>query len=565
MKKATIANTFTLSLFTISIAHAAQYEIIELPVAELGANTFPVAINNVGETVVNMELQYNPAIDTTLIDFESALVIAGLDNLDGVRGGDLSNEDYSWLYSYVSAYAEDQQFQQIASLNSYIATEANSDVIRGFDTIDPNTDDYRNSATTHVRSINDFGYVVGKSQDGFYTLSYLNEDFNDLTYVLNDFYSRGFAHVDGEITELPPPDVTAGGLSDAYDINSSNQVVGYGTTEFVSGTYAIGEDTCADPTQRGDVPQESCLRSLSISLSGNVASIAQQRGLIWQLNERGELIDTYVLGMLIEPDTSSTAVYVSTAVAINDYGVAVGESPSYYQNTQSLTTAAAIYMGDEVSSINQDEEVYTSTAYDINNDNLVVGHITKDVNGTTRSKFFIHNIEADSTIYPDDFFAGSSSVANSINNEGYVVGYGESEATLTARRTEGFIYDYKNDIFQGLNSLVECDSEYDIVQANGINDDNEIVATALVSKPQKNIRGEIILDELGGQYEVDTVVAVKLLPISGGSIDNCDVYEEEVIREGASMTLWLSLSLLSLLVIRRRTGLSISATSAVVR
>ncbi|WP_339725655.1 DUF3466 family protein [uncultured Paraglaciecola sp.] len=552
MKKAIITGSFTVSLFALPLVNAAQYTVVELPVAELGNSTFPVAINNVGETVVNMELQYSPPIDTTLINFESAVVIAGLDNLDGVRGGDLSDLDYSWLYSYVTAYSEDQQFQQIASLNSYIATETYTDLMHGFDTLDPNTDDYRNSATTQVRSINDFGYAVGKSQDGFYTMSYLSEDFYELTYVLNDFYARGFAQVDGDITELPPPDITAGGISDAYDINSSNQVVGYGTTEFVSDTYTVGVEDCSDPTARGDVPEESCLRSLSISLANNVSSVAQQRGLIWQLDERGDLIDTYALGMLIELDATSSTTYKSTAVAINDYGIAVGESPDYYLETDSLTTVAAIYIGDQVTTINQDDEVYTSTAYDINNDNIVVGHVTKSINGTTRTKFFIHDIEADLTLYPDDFFTGSSSVANSINNENFVVGYGESEATLTDRRTEGFIYDYKNDIFQGLNSLIECNSEYDIVQANGINDSNEIVATALISKPQKNIRGEIILDELGGQTLVDTVVAVKLLPISGGSIDNCDVYEEELVRQGASMPVAINVGLFLLCLVRLR-------------
>ncbi|MEP1448029.1 MAG: DUF3466 family protein [Paraglaciecola sp.] len=552
MKKPIITTSFTLSIFAVSMVQAAQYTIVELPVAELGNSTFPVAINNVGETVVNMELQYNPPIDTSLIDFDSAEVIAGLDNLDGVRGGDLSDIDYNWLYSYVSSYSQDQQFQQIASLNSYIATETYSDLLRGFDTIDPNTGDYRNSATTQVRSINNFGYAVGNSQDGFYILTYLNEYFYDVTYVLNDFYSRAFAQVDGEVTELPPPDITAGGLSDAYDINSSNQVVGYGTTEFVSDTYATEEEDCADPTERGDVPQESCLRTLSISLFNNSTSVAQQRGLIWQLDEDGDLIDTYTLGMLIELDDSNNTAYKSTAVAINDYGIAVGESPNYYLDTDSLTTAAAIYIGDQVSTINQDDEVFTSTAYDINNDNIVVGHVTKSVNGTTRSKFFIHDIEADLTLYPDDFFAGSSSVANSINNENFVVGYGESEATLTERRTEGFLYDYKNDIFQGLNSLTECNSDYDIVQANAINDNNEIVATALISKPQRNIRGEIILDELGGQTLVDSVVAVKLIPIAGGSIDNCDVYEVEQVRQGASMPLFLNLGLFLLCLFRLR-------------
>ena len=72
MKKAIIAGNFTLSLLAISQVNAAQYKVIELPVAELGSSTFPVAINNVGETVVNMELQYSPPIDTSLFNFESA-------------------------------------------------------------------------------------------------------------------------------------------------------------------------------------------------------------------------------------------------------------------------------------------------------------------------------------------------------------------------------------------------------------------------------------------------------------------------------------------------------------
>ncbi|MEP2652752.1 MAG: DUF3466 family protein, partial [Paraglaciecola sp.] len=497
MKKAIITTVFPLCGLYMSIAYGAQYEVVELPVAELGVNSFPAAINNVGEVAVNLDTQYNPVIDTTLIDFESSTIILGLENLDGVRGGDFSDDDYTFLYSYITANVESQTFQQIASLNSYVATDNGSEILRGFDTVDPNTDDYRNSVKTQVRSINDFGYSVGTSYDGFYTEEYVTEYAKDITYVVNDFYQRGFAHVDDKTTELAPPNTTAGGLSEAYDINNSNQVVGHGTIEFIDDTYSTAEETCSDSTERGDIPESSCLRSLSISLNAGVASVAQQRGIIWQLDEDGDLIDTYSLGMLIEEPDDSSSVYASTAVAINDNGVAVGASPSYYQDTTSLTTAAAIYIGDEVTTINYDEDVYTSTAYDINNDNLVVGNISKDVNGTTRTKFFVHDIDNDLTIYPNDFFEGSSSIATSINNEGYVVGYGESEATLTTRRTEGFLYDYKNDIFQGLNSLVECNTDYDIVQANGINDDNEIVATALILKPETNIQGEIILDEYG--------------------------------------------------------------------
>ncbi|MEP2650774.1 MAG: hypothetical protein ABJH06_02175, partial [Paraglaciecola sp.] len=56
----------------------------------------------------------------------------------------------------------------------------------------------------------------------------------------------------------------------------------------------------------------------------------------------------------------------------------------------------------------------------------------------------------------------------------------------------------------------------------------------------------------GAQTLVDTVVAVKLTPISGGSIDNCDAYEEETVRKGASFPLYLSGLLLVLVFFRRK-------------
>lgn len=519
------------------VGHSAQYRVVELPVSNLGKHTFPAAINNTGDMAVNVDLIYNPPIDTTLINFNSLDVVLGLTNLDSVRGGDLNNTDYTWLFNYLISNSGSQKFQQIATVNSFVATDGLSEPLAGFDTIDPNTNEYRNSAATQVRSINNFGFTVGVSQDGFYSLDYLDRNFVEQVYILNDFFSRGFAQIDDNIVELAPPDTTAGGLSDAYDINSQNQVVGVGTTAFVTDFYASQVNACADPLVRGDVPEASCLRSLSLQLASEQNSAAQQRGLIWQLDERGEVLDTFTLGMLITPDSADLSVYSSKAVAINDRGIAVGESPNIAQDNSSLTVSAAIYDGDDVFTINQDDEVFSSTAYDINNDNLLVGHGTKLINGAVRTKFFVHDMEADLTIYPNDFFEGSSSSALSINAEGMIVGFGEDESSSGVRRTQGFIYDYKNDVFQGISSLIECNSPYTIVQANAINDNNEIAATALVKGAARNIRGEILLDRFGAESEIEQVIAVKLVPISGGSIDNCDT-SEEVVRQGASIY-WL--------------------------
>ncbi|MGO4890851.1 DUF3466 family protein [Flavobacterium sp. W21_SRS_FM6] len=551
MKKIHITTLLSASFIVIPMVQGAQYRVVELPLASLAGNSFPSAINAAGTISVNLQNQYNPTIDFTLLDFDSEPLLSYLTDIESAKGWDLNDSDYTYVYSYIMANSGNQTFQQIATYNGYLADESSSELLHGFDTIDNTSGEYRNSATLMVRGLNDFGNAVGLSQDGFYTLSYVTNDVVDVTYVLNDFYSRGFALIEGKTVGLLPPDTTAGGLSDAYDINASNQVVGVATTEMVSSSFQTSVEACSDPEQRGDIPEASCLRSLSVELNNNVGSIAQRRGIIWQLDEKGNTTETLQLGMLISPDSTDSSIYSSSAVAINDYGVAVGASPAFYADTGSLTTAAAFYFNDEVLTINPDDENFSSVATDVNNDNVAVGYATKSISGLTKTKFFVHDINTDLTSFPEDFFASSGSVANSINNQGMVVGYGESEAVSGTRRTEGFLYDYRNNLFVGLNSLLECNSPYTISQANAINDDNEIAATALVTGPARDITGGIILDDLGAETDVDYVVAVKLVPISGGSIDNCDAYEEEVVRQGASFT-WLAFLGLFVVVLRFR-------------
>jgi hypothetical protein len=78
------------------------------------------------------------------------------------------------------------------------------------------------------------------------------------------------------------------------------------------------------------------------------------------------------------------------------------------------------------------------------------------------------------------------------------------------------------------------------VQANSINDKNEIAATALYQGPSRDSRGEIIIDSSGNEVIVDLVVAVKLMPIVGGEAAKCDAPADEINRErqGASIT-WM--------------------------
>ncbi|MEP4099069.1 DUF3466 family protein, partial [Paraglaciecola sp.] len=316
-------------------------------------------------------------------------------------------------------------------------------------------------------------------------------------------------------------------------------------------TYELAEESCEDEDLRGDIPYESCISSLASSLAGDPTLASQLRGLVWELDDNGNLLDTIELGILFEPEAEDIASYTSRAHAINDNGIAVGISQGEYttSNATVIRTYGVVFDGDEVLNLTPNPDLTVaassatiSSATDINNNNLVVGYQVQRINGVNRDKFFVYDMSLGELEFPDDFFLGSESVALAINNNNLVVGYGEVEASLGQRRSEGFLYDHNVKEFNRIGDLIDCDSKYTIVQANSINDNDEIAATALYQAPLRDSRGELVIDSGGNEILVDTVGAVKLIPIEGGEADTCEVPEDEVAmpRQGASIS-WLLL------------------------
>ena len=104
-----------------------------------------------------------------------------------------------------------------------------------------------------------------------------------------------------------------------------------------------------------------------------------------------------------------------------------------------------------------------------------------------------------------------------------------------------------------INTLIACDSDYEIMTANDINDNNEIVGEALVQKPFRNAKGEIVTDSNGEEVLVDTVIAVKLSP-TGGSPVECELSDVEIAdstRQGASLSFFGLVGLLAFGIARR--------------
>ncbi|MBU3002800.1 DUF3466 family protein [Paraglaciecola arctica] len=569
MTKTRLAAALSLALLVAPSTQAAKYTVVELPVADKGQNSFPSAINQDGNVTVNVNSPFNIPIDLDLLDFESETLISLLTDVQAASNGDFNSVDYQLLLALISSADGTQSSQQIANRISFLASENETDYITGFDQLTDFSNEFSIATNTNVRDINNSGMAVG-SGEGFYNkVDYTFEDGDDVTFIVHEFGTRGFVSLGNRIVDLPAPETIAGGFSDAFGINESNQVVGYGSTSFLTDTLETAIEDCEDEglvddddpdttdfPSRGDVPIESCISSVVTTFSNSVTSYAHLRGLIWQLDDQGNLLDTKELGLLFEPEAEDTTVYSSQAIAINDNGIAVGISNGEY--TESDVTVirnyGVIFDGDEIINLTPDPERIVartsntiSTAQDINNDNLVVGYQVKSVNGTNRTKFYVYDMNLSELTFPDDFFLGSSSVALDINNNGQVVGYGDIDASLTGRRTEGFLYDHQTQEFSGLQSLIDCDSPYKIVQANSINDNGEIAATARYQGPSKDASGEVILDSAGSEIIVDLVTAVKLVPIVGGEIEACDVPDEENRdRQGANLSWILGIGLLVL-------------------
>jgi uncharacterized membrane protein len=574
MTKTRLYAALSLALLVTPVSQAAKYRVVELPVANEGRNSFPSAINEDGNITVNVRSPYNIPIDLDLLDFESDTLINGLTDVESASNGDFNSTDYELLLGLIRSADGSQSAQQIADTISFLASENSSNYISGFDQLSEQDNEFSLSTTSIARDLNDSGFIVG-SGDGFYNkIDYTLASGDDINLVVHEFGTRGFVSFGDTVIGLPAPDTTAGGFSDAFGINESNQVAGYGTSLFLSDTLQTAITDCKkdeliddeDPdTQdfplRGDIPVESCVSSIVDSFTNSPTTFSQLRGLIWQLDAQGNLLDTKELGILFEPEADDTANYSSQALAINDNGIAVGISNGQYTENEVtvIRNFGVIFDQDQVINLSPEPDSAVarssntiSSATDINNDNLVVGYQFKVVNGSNRTKFFVYDMNLDAITFPDDFFLGSSSVALDINNNGLVVGYGEVDASLTGRRTEGFLYDHAAKQFYAARDLISCDSPYRIVQTNSINDKGEIGATALYQGPAKDSRGEVILDSTGNETIIDLVVAVKLEPITGGELENCDAPADDVNRDrqGASVS-WIFVFGLAVLGWRR--------------
>lgn len=541
-------SALTLALVSIPTLQAATYQVIEMPTGELSRNSYSTALNNSGDFISTLEFKYNPPINIDLLDLESQTLIDGLTDIDAVADGNINADDLIFLYNAIKAQDGNALFQQISQYGAAKGNTNVADSLTGFDIQIPEMGTLSNSVNTFAYDINNNGWVVGGATAPYQTLSYFNENDVEIKLQIRDFALRAFVDIDGTNIGLLPPEDKMGGKSEARGINDNNEVVGAATTAISESTQeAI--DNCEDDETRGDAPLEYCLQ--------NVASSAayETRAAYWKLDADGQVIETKTFGILAEPAEDATRFYSSRAKAINNNGIIVGASEGFYKgDPDKVSTFATIFNDEGEIGITDDNEYFASDAVGINDNNLVIGQGSKTINGYTRHKFFVHDIDNNETLYPKDFFTGSDSLAKGINNNNLVVGDGEVDSGLgVERRRHGFIYDYNEQRFTDLNDTIACDSPYTIVQANDINDFDEIIGTALVKKDLFNLAGEPLLNSDGSRAQSEVVVSVKLVPVAGGSNDNCEVEDtDKYQRKAGSMGIWFMFVTGLMLALRRK-------------
>ncbi len=542
-------------LSSISLgATAASYDVIELPTQTLASNQFANSIDNTGLMLLTLTRPYNPPIDLSLLD----ITLFPLTDPDAAAQGDFNLTDYTLLASFV--YTESARTttpintvsQKLATNVAFQTDGTDTSFVSGFDSFSEELSSFSFASETQIGKSVNGTHIVGAMEGPFSTLEYINEDGEGVTYNINSFSSRGFVQVGDNVTELLPENTDAGGYSRAYSINEGLMVAGVSSIGFSDAINNVIAN-CVDDEVRGDEPVEVCLYRFRKASGSNIISSAQRRAVVWQVDANGEVLDKTVYGLAFEPEADATNLFASTATDINDAGVAVGSSSVPISTT--FTDAAVAFENGEVIRLIEDDDSLPNIATGINNNNIVIGYRGERINGVTRTKMFVFNRNSGEVSYPDGFFVSSSNIPRAMNNNNLVVGEAEIDSDTGTRRRNGFLYDIDNDTFTNLNDLLPCDSPYSIIGANDINDNNEILAEALLPVPARSLDGEIFLNDSGEQTLIDSVVAVKLDP-TGQEPSDCDLSEEEQTQQerqgaGVSLVSIFGLFVLSFLRIRR--------------
>lgn len=529
-----------------SSAFAAVYQVQELPEVSTVRSQFGAAMNDNGDVVGSASFIYNFPVDISAVNFENTTITGSLtaEEIAQAKLGNINGKIQGVLLSYLANNTSDYSVQRYSDIQAFNLSTGTQIKVREQATVPTNRE--------YVYDINSSGNAIAVATTTFSKQSFTPAATETTpSPVTVNLWTPAAAHIKSyvvngnSVVALPIPyEEKGGGFALAQKISETNYIAGSGSVSMLDTTIESVDKTCDGKVQ----PVAICQYTFA------VGSSYIERALVWKMNEAGQIsapVQYGFIGPAIEGAAASN--YISRAVSVNDAGIAVGSSSYTDASRNILSTHATVYAESEVSAIVDPLEWNFSSANDINNSNLVVGSANKVINGVQRNKFFIFDYNTKTVKFPTDFFASSNSVPAAINDNNMVVGVAEIlPVDSTTRRQVAFLYDAEAETFTDLNTLLPCNSSINLVEAKDINNNNEILANAVVSVEQRDAKGEVVKDSAGNPLKENVTRPVKLVPIPNGTVDSCNQPQEQTYeRKGGSSGLF-SLLLLPLLMLRRR-------------
>ena len=587
MKKFNLAALSVAILGSFSAtAKADLYSVQRIETPATFVNLLPRDLNDQGMLALLGYLPTDTEIDLTKLS-AGVLSSVGIPSDADLDTYELSNEQYRSLINFL------QDSTSTTLLNPRYGTlAAGSYDGQNFSAVSPldgNVDLSRansSSIDTQFNGLNQNNVFVGATSSAYAELSHTytpatadgaNAESLTLLYHQRDFTSRALWFNGSSYQLYAPPETSfLGGESVMHDINENNVAVG-AVSVSLSPAGQAAADACEalDPVT-SNTPTYVCiwnswharqsatagnlpiafLQSLSVATNQSIYDMNAAR---WQLDANGNVIAVKQWGTLLErTGEDDLEDFSSYAYAINNNDIAVGQSWTYYNsetedsigNPRARIKMPAVFVGDDVTAVSDSNDYYWGSARDINDDDIAIGFMLKSVQGFLRYVGFTYNTETEEFAELRSFFNGSSMIPQAINNSGFIVGSAEIDSSLqTARRRVGFVYDLSKPT-QGLinlNDAIGCNSTIFIVSADAINNQGQILATALEQ-----------VEVSAGEGQTSSQIltrTIQLTPIPGGQINSCDAEDQIIERQGAATSILGAFAMLligGLITIRRR-------------
>ncbi|NMM39361.1 DUF3466 family protein [Pseudoalteromonas arctica] len=577
MKYKLLAASILATMSTSAIS--ATYQLTELSTLEEAKHNYVKDVSESGHIIGVANGIYNLPIDVSYIDFTDSLIERAydrreddfelidkeitftLDDIENNNAAATNPDAHSFMLDFLSSDATrtNPEYQKLANIIGYnvLNGEAQEQVL--FDVASVDYDGLTRSVSNNYNAVAEDGVTVGWGSAPYEKTSFLpNDKTEEITQFVRDFISRGVViSPSGVSVPLLPEYDEYGGISSANDIVKTN--TGYIIVGQVSTGIPVDRQENIDDSCDGeDEPVSVCIENLNRARSSR---LFDTRAVKWTLDTNLNITKTEQLGLGLTPEEDDGFAFVSNALAVNGKGIVAGYSDIRDNNKSSTIRSLPVYYknGNVVEMLNQEDDWTGGKAAAINENNIIVGYGIKRIDGTDRQKFFYHDIASNSTVFPKDYFNSSSSVANDINDNGYIVGEGETDLfNVGVRRREGFLYKIGDDAITNINDLLPCyeaDGEtrysYVVSGAQVINNKNEIFGVATKTVEKTDSLGDVVQD-INGEIEYESIVVpVKLSPINNGSIESCSDPERESYKRQSSSFPWYTLLLLPLVGLRR--------------